>query len=442
MNLRLLVYCTIAASGGFLVGFDNTFIGAVPLLRDYFHLNDLWVGFISSIGMIGGLMGSLFSGRISYQVGTKRMFLVASALCAISAAGTALTSSVTMILFLRTCVGLSFGIFSTLPPIYLSEITPAEIRGRFVTLYQLLMVIGSMLSFIVMYGLVSRGAESWRYMVLAPVLLASLLFAALFFLPESPRWLARKGEHARAQNVLARVGGLRFAEEEMKTIRGSHCEGTREKISDLFSPKFRKVVIIGLLLAAFQQLTGISAVFNFAPIIFEKIGAGLDSSFFQTMLLGIDNFLFTLVGMVLVDRWGRKPLMIWGLLLCILSLGGLSAVFYLGAFSGLWALSFLLIFMSSFAFSAGPVMWVLISEIYPAQIKGLGTSTATFMMWIWVGITTFLFPIGLGRWGGGLTFALFAAVTVFHLIFIQLYIPETKNRRLEEIEEEMVGRVA
>jgi len=208
----------------------------------------------------------------------------------------------------------------------------------------------------------------------------------------------------------------------------------REKISDLLSPKLRKVALFGVLLAVFQQLTGISAIFNFAPIIFQQTGASLSSSFSQTLLVGVVNFFLTIAGMLLVDRWGRRPLMIWGLLFIILSLSGISFLFFTDQFKGTLALIFILLFIASFAISAGPVMWVLLSEIFPQQIKGIGTSLATFSMWVFVGVTSFAFPVILNRWGGGATFAIFAVISLLHLIFIQRYIPETKGKSLEEID--------
>jgi len=434
MKFYLLFCCTIAAFGGFLVGFDNAFIGATPLLQKAFGLSDMMLGMLVSLVVVGALFGSLISGSISYRVGTKKVFLVAAGLCLIVPLVYSTTSSLNTIIICRILLGVAYGIFSTLPPIYLSEITPAAVRGRFVTLYQLQMVIGSMLSFVVMYYLERLGAESWRYMLASLSVPSLFLFVGLFFIPESPRWLVRNQRPDQAKRLLVRLEGSEFAETEMSSISESFKSLHREKISDLLSPKLRKVALFGVLLAVFQQLTGISAIFNFAPIIFQQTGASLSSSFSQTLLVGVVNFFLTIAGMLLVDRWGRRPLMIWGLLFIILSLSGISFLFFTDQFKGTLALIFILLFIASFAISAGPVMWVLLSEIFPQQIKGIGTSLATFSMWVFVGVTSFAFPVILNRWGGGATFAIFAVISLLHLIFIQRYIPETKGKSLEEID--------
>jgi len=278
------------------------------------------------------------------------------------------------------------------------------------------------------------GAESWRYMLASLSVPSLFLFVGLFFIPESPRWLVRNQRPDQAKRLLVRLEGSEFAETEMSSISESFKSLHREKISDLLSPKLRKVALFGVLLAVFQQLTGISAIFNFAPIIFQQTGASLSSSFSQTLLVGVVNFFLTIAGMLLVDRWGRRPLMIWGLLFIILSLSGISFLFFTDQFKGTLALIFILLFIASFAISAGPVMWVLLSEIFPQQIKGIGTSLATFSMWVFVGVTSFAFPVILNRWGGGATFAIFAVISLLHLIFIQRYIPETKGKSLEEID--------
>ncbi len=438
MRKYLFFCCLVAAFGGFLVGFDNVFIGATPLLQKYFHLNDIMLGATAGTAMIGGLVGSLFSGRISYRIGIKRVFIFASAICILAPFLCSLTSSLLILLILRVCLGVAYGIYSTLPPIYLSEITPANIRGRYVTLYQLLMVAGSMLSFIVMYFLSSFGLESWRYMIVSLIVPSVLLFVALFFIPESPRWLVRNNKTDESVRLMVKLAGKTFAESELGNIKKSLQTLHKEKITDLFSKKFKKIIIIGLLLTTFQQLTGISAIFNFSPIIFQHTGAGLNSAFSQTLIIGVINFIFTIAGMILVDRWGRRPLLLYGLVIIIISLTGLSTLFYMGIFRGILALIFMMLFIASFAISAGPVMWVLLSEIFPAQIKGLGTSVATFMMWIFVGLTTFAFPVGLNRLGGGFTFALFAFITIIHFVFIWFFIPETKNKTLEEIESDLL----
>lgn len=434
MNRYLLFCCFISAFGGFMVGFDNAFIGATPLLQQYFGLSDVMLGLLVSLLVPGALLGSLLSGRLSYLIGTKKVFLFAAAICMVAPFFCAATHSLLMIIVCRVFLGIAYGIFSTLPPIYLSEISPAAYRGRFVTFYQLLMVLGSMLSFVVMYYLTRLGAESWRYMLVSLALPSVFLFTGLFFIPESPRWLVRQKRDNDAFRLLLKLGGSDFAKTEIQALAQSLHSIRKERISDLRLPKFRKLALIGILLAAFQQLTGISAIFNFAPVIFQQTGAGLDSAIGQTLLVGVVNFVLTIAGMLLVDRWGRRPLMIYGLLICILSLAGISWLFFTHSFQGGLALTFMLIFIASFAISAGPVMWVLLSEIFPAQIKGTGTSLATFSMWLFVGLTSFVFPVLLNRWDGGITFGFFSVVTLFHLFFILFWIPETKGLSLEQID--------
>ena len=321
-------------------------------------------------------------------------------------------------------------------PMYIAEISPAKMRGRLVAVNQLTIVIGIQIAFFSNYFLASTGSQPWRWMLAVMALPAFLFFVALFFVPESPRWLVQKDRIKEALGFLVKINGNEEAGREMKSIKASLAVEKTGSYADLWRPGMKRLMIIGIVLAVFQQITGINTIMYYAPVIFAKAGSGVDSSLLQTAAVGTVNLLFTLVAMRYIDSSGRRPLLLWGSAGMLVSLTCLAVAFFLQEFDGFWVLLFILTYIASFAASLGPTIWVFLSEIYPNHLRSKAMSVAIIALWVACFAVTLTFPILIGSLGGGYTFVLFATICLANLVFVYVYIPETKGKTLEEIEEE------
>ncbi|MCL4106458.1 UNVERIFIED_CONTAM: hypothetical protein GTU68_030416 [Idotea baltica] len=325
-----------------------------------------------------------------------------------------------------------------LAPLYITELAPAKIRGKLVSLYQLAIVLGILIIFFVNLLIQNLGDEvwnveqGWRYMFGSEILPAALFFIALLFVPESPRWLTKKGKEKEALAILAKVNNPSKADQIMEEIKETLNE-EKGTISELFSGKFRPAIIVGIVLAIISQVQGINAIMYYAPEIFKEIGASSDSAFTQTLIIGVINTLFTFVAIRMVDKVGRKALLLYGGLGMFISLFAVGLAFYL-EWKGLGLLFFILCYIACFAFSFGPVTWVVISEIFPNKLRGVAMSIATFSLWVAVYVVTQLFPILLESMGPAFTFWIFAGMALLGMIFTYTRVPETKGKSLEEIE--------
>lgn len=429
----------VAALGGLLFGYDTAVIaGAIGFLQEKFYLSPAMVGWAASSAIWGCVLGAMVAGYASDRWGRKKILLVTALLFSISAVWSALANDLAIFITARFIGGVGVGAASMLSPLYISESAPAKIRGTLVSVYQLAIVLGINVIYVVNY-LISVSGDSqwnvehgWRWMLGSEVIPAGIFFILLFLVPESPRWLLANGQDEKARDVLTRINGPQAMaiENEIKSTLNEE----RGTFRELFGKKYRMALIVGVVLALFSQITGINAIIYFAPEIFKSIGMGVESAFFQTILIGVINTVFTFVAIWLIDRAGRRKLLLGGVTGMILCLLGTGLCFQYEVFGGPWLLLFILGFIASFATSLGPIPWVLISEIFPTKTRGVAMSFCTLILWIGVILITQLTPMALENLGGATTFFIFMGNAIFLLIFTWLYIPETKQRSLEEIE--------
>lgn len=442
MNRGFLNWVTfVAVNGGLLFGLNMAGIsGAIPFLQEYFVLDDIALGMAVSSIMIGCLVGSLFVGSLSDKYGRKKLMMITAVLFMISALGCGLADSLWLFVASRIVGGVAVGAASVLCPTYISEIAPAERRGALVSNNQMAIVIGILLAYVIDFGLVGVDG-GWRYMMLVPFvfgLIYLILLATAF--PESPRWLAKVGKNQEAQAILAKVGGEAYAKAEMTTIDNSskaHTSDQPVRFRELFRGKLAYVMLLGTTLAVLQQITGINAVVNYAPTIFQQTGVGGDTALLQSILVGFVNFVFTIVAVRLVDKKGRKTLLLWGAAGMTLALAYLTGSFAFNSGNSFGILISLLTYIAFFAASLAPVMWVVTSEMYPTRYRGVAMSFSTAISWACTLLVVQFFPWVLNNLGGGITFGMFGVFSLIAFIFIKIYIPETKGKSLEQIEKEL-----
>jgi len=445
-----------AAIGGLLLGFDATVIsGVVPFIREYFHLSgaggDLRLGWaVSSLGW-GALAGNAFAGVLSDRLGRRKVLLCAAALFVLSASLASLATTLTAFVAARIVGGLAVGAAILIAPVYIAEIAPAQRRGGLVSLNQLMIVIGISASFFSNYFLLDMGEHNWRWMLGVQVFPALLYLLLLSLIPESPRWLVIKGRDAQALEVLTRVGGAAQAQESLQQIRQSlAARNVSHGWRALFDRRIRLVMLIALGLAFFQQITGINAIFYYLPTIFAQAGGGVSDAFRQAVIVGLVNVVMTVVAIWLIDRLGRKPLLAIGVAGMAVSLLTIAWAFNVephqaaaGAASLTTNPRLVLIaiigFVASFAISLGPVMWVLLSEIFPNEYRGVAISVAGFWNALVSASVTFVFPWELSTLGPAGTFLVYGLFASAALLFVLVFVRETKGRTLEELEGELLS---
>jgi len=436
----VLLISTIASLGGLLFGFDTAVIsGTTPFIQPYFGLNDIGLGWTVSSLLGGCIIGVMFAGKPGDVFGRKKTLMAAALFFFISAAGSALAESLYVFILFRIIGGLAVGIASVLSPMYISEVSPADRRGRLVTLNQLAIVIGILIAFISNVLLVDTGNNNWRWMLAVMGLPALLFFFSLFFAPESPRWLVQKGLSKEALMILGKINGPEAAAPELLSIEESvRSEEDTGTYREVFSVRVRPMLIIGIFIAVFSQITGINSIMYYAPVIFQSIGAGAGSAVTQTAFIGGCNLLFTFVAIAMIDKIGRKPLLIGGVSGMFVSLTSIAVAFYLKKYDGYVILFFILLYIASFAASLGPVSWVLISEIFPNKLRSKAMSLAVVSLWIAKFLLILVFPVILNRLGGATAFLLFAVMCLFLLLFTIFRVPETRGRSLEELEKLLI----
>jgi len=432
----------VAALGGLLFGFDTAIIsGALPFLRQEFELSSIMQGWVVSSIILGCGAGALVAGRLSDPFGRKNLLIACAALFAISGIGTGIADSIYTLIFFRIFGGVAVGIAAILSPMYIAEISPANIRGRLVTLYQLAIVCGILLAFLSSYLLAGLGESSWRWMFISQVIPSLAFFGALFFVPESPRWLAMHDRHDEAKAILESVGGYEYADQEIIKIKESFNQINDSSWKLLLKPENRKIILIGITVAVFSQITGINAILYYAPIIFERAGSGIDSALLQTLGIGLTNFLFTLMAIWLIDKTGRKPLLLIGSMLMGIFLLILSICFYAKILEGPWVFLCLMGYIASFAATLGPVTWVYLSEAFPNRIRAHAMAIATLALWLANFIATFTFPILLTGIGDAATMILYAIFCGMFVVFIIFRVYETKGKSLEDIQQDMYFQI-
>jgi len=435
-NTYILGISFISALGGYLFGFDFAVIaGALPFLERQFGLNEYWAGFATGVLAIGAIIGCLVAGSVGDKYGRKKGLLTAAAIFGLSSLAMAFSPSRNVFIFSRCMAGIGVGMASMLSPMYIAEISPAHLRGRMVATNQLTIVIGILITNIVNYSLRNVGEDAWRWMFGLGIIPSALFFIGAWWLPESPRWLVRAGRSDQAHAVLKRIGGADFAQSSVADITRTTGSSKGVGYSAVFKKAVLPAVLIGIGLAVFQQLCGINVVFNYATTIFQSIGVSQDEQLLQTVFIGGVNLLFTLLAMMLVDKLGRKPLMLLGAVgLAILYI---IVVIMLGNKSPQvsW---FLLAAIGTYAMSLAPVTWVLISEIFPNKVRGAATSIAVVSLWMAYFILTFTFPI-LYKHLMDHTFYIYSGICVLGALFVSMKVKETKGKTLEELEDVIVG---
>jgi len=447
----VFLICAVAALGGLLFGYDTGVInGAIGPLKAYFLLNPKAEGWAMGCALLGCAIGAALAGVLSDRLGRKRVLILSAVLFFISAVGTALPKSITQFIIFRIIGGIGVGAASITSPMYIAEISPARIRGRMVSVNQFAIVTGFLVVYFVNYFIALQGDQAWnqqlgwRWMFGSEALPAVLLLVCLFFVPESPRWLTKQGRGDEALGILARVDGADYAKAELAEIKDAidHESGS---LGQLFRPGMRIVLVMGIVLAVLQQITGINVFLYFGTEIFKKMGAGTNAALLQTVIVGAVNLSFTIIAIWTVDRLGRRPLMMIGSAGMGISLLAMGLAAYFGR-TELWILLFILSYIACFALSVGPVTWVILSEIFPTRIRGRAMAIATVCLWVANYIISQTFPMMEGnkwlleKFHHAFPFWLYGVFCVVLLVFVSRFVPETKGKSLEEIEKHWIER--
>ncbi len=447
---------SIAAMGGLLFGWDWVVIGgAKPFFQRYFQLtSETQIGWANSCALLGCLVGALVAGALSDRFGRKRLLLVAALMFAITSLGNGLANTFSVFVAWRMLGGVAIGLASNLSPLYIAEIAPAQMRGKLVAINQLTIVIGILLAQTINWCLVRNlppgatdefirdswfGQQGWRWMFALTAAPSLLFLLGMSLAPESPRWLAKNGDSARASAVLAKIGGAEYSQAALADIQSTLAaeEIHHVRFGDLLEPRLLPVLGLGVFLAVFQQWCGINVIFNYAEEIFRAAGYDISTVLKNIAWTGSVNLAFTFVALGVVDRGGRRPLMLLGS-------AGLAVIYVAMGFcyhSGVKGLPMLLLVLSAigcYAMSLAPVTWVIISEIFPNRIRGAAMAVAVSALWIACFILTLTFPILNKQLGSAGTFWLYAAICVVGFVFIKWRLPETKGKTLEQLERELV----
>ena len=444
-----------AALGGLLFGYDWVVIGgAKPFLERYFELVDpVQKGWANSCALIGCLVGAMAAGATSDRVGRKRLLIFSAFLFTVTSLGIGLSDSFTVFVIWRILGGVAIGLASNLSPMYIAEIAPAAMRGRLVATNQITIVIGILAAQVINYAIAEHippgmseemlaGSWNcqvgWRWMFAATAVPSMIFLLSMFFVPESPRWLVKNGREEEARGIVAKIGGEEYADSALSEIRATLIDDIRKvDFRELLDRRMRSVLVLGVVLAVFQQWCGINVIFNYAEEVFAAAGYDISNTLINIAWTGSVNLVFTFVALGIVDRGGRRILMLFGaagLAIIYIALG----LGYQAGVKGLPMLLLVLAAMACYGMSLAPITWVVISEIFPNRIRGAAMSVAVTSLWGACFILTYTFPLLNGALGPAMTFWIYAAICVAGFFFILLHLPETKGKTLEEIEAELV----
>jgi SP family sugar porter-like MFS transporter len=452
----LLRICLVSAMGGLLFGYDFVVIGgAKPFYEPFFGItgNAFLQGWAMSCALTGCLAGSVISGWLSDRLGRKKLLIISAGLFIAASIGTGASGSIGAFIFFRILGGIGIGLASNLSPMYIAEITPADVRGRFVSINQLTIVIGILAAQLINWRIARpvppgsttadilaswNGQTGWRWMFYACAIPAGLFFTFMWFIPESPRWLAKNiNNHMKARKILAKIGGDEYAVSELASIEETLTAKTEiTNLQLLRQPGISKLLMLGIILAVFQQWCGINVIFNYAQEIFSKAGYSVSDILFNIVITGCVNLIFTFVGMFTVDKLGRKALMLLGA-------GGLAGIYaivgtmYFFQLQGLPLLIMVVAVIACYSMTLAPVTWVILSEIFPNRMRGIAMSVATFSLWAACFILTYTFPLLNQVLKASGTFWLYGAICLLGFVYILKKLPETKGKSLEEIEHEL-----
>lgn len=435
----VVLLALVAALGGLLFGYDTAVInGTTGFLTSHFALTEMEAGWAVSSALVGCILGAAVAGVLSDRFGRKKALLLAAILFTVSAILSALPRNLTELAVARILGGVGVGVAAMVSPMYISEVSPAGIRGRLVSLNQLAIVSGMLVVYFVNAWIARLGDDAWnetagwRWMFASETAPCLLFLILLLLVPESPRWLVKERRSAEAHTVLTRIGGAAHAEREILDIQNTIAR-ENGSLLQLLEPGLRIPLIIGVCLAILQQVTGINTVLYFGTEIFKSTGMGTHAALLSTVIVGATNLAFTIVAIWVVDRVGRKPLLLIASAGMGLSLSVLGAALLLNQAAGWWVLVCVLVYVASFAVAMGPVVWVVISEIFPTRIRGRAMSVATFCLWVSCFLVSQFFLTMLEHLGGG-AFFVYAAMCAVAFAFVARFVPETKGKSLEEIE--------
>ncbi len=430
---RIFFWSITSALGGFLFGFDTAVISGVEQsLQSLWQLSVWEHGLTVSIALVGTVLGSMLGGIPAERLGRKKTLFWIAILYLLASLGTALAPNWGIFLIFRFLGGLGVGASSVAAPMYISEISPAKSRGRLVALFQFNVVLGILIAYLSNYLLANFGSEPWRWILGVQALPSVIFLIAVLNIPESPRWLLlKKGQVDEAREILTMIDP-ETAEETLAAIQQSNHHTAAS--TRLFSGEYKTPVMLAVLFAVFNQVSGINAIIYYAPRIFEMAGLGKNSSLLSSAGIGVVNLVFCLISLNLIDRYGRRTLMKIGSVGLTVTLALVARAFYVEDFSGMTVPLLLFVFIGFFSFSQGAVIWVFISEIFPNEVRASGQALGSFTHWFMATIITFTFPYVVERFGGGNTFLFFTLMMVLQLLFVLRLMPETKGTSLEKIE--------
>ena len=451
-NSFIAAVCSIGSLGGLLFGFDTAVIsGTFSFIEQYFSLNEIEIGWFTSSALIGAIIGALVSGSLSDRFGRKPILIIAAFLFFISALGCTIPNSFIFLIVARIIGGIGVGMASVLAPLYISEFSPPKIRGKLIALYQLSIVIGILLAYLSNWLLLKFSQEStslfnetdklykifvsevWRGMFGLEMIPSGLFIFLLFLIPESPRWLIKNNNPEKGFNILTKISGKKIAEKEFIEIKNS-IRKFKGRIEDLLRPGLRLALLVGIGLSVFGQFTGVNVIIYYGPTILENAGFKIDGALQFQVAIGLINLIFTIIALWKIDRWGRRPLLVYGMFSVFISLIIIAFQFTFDSSQGILIVVMLCIYMASLALSINAVIWVLIGEIFPNRIRGSAMSIVTFTNWGANFLTAFTFPWYIDKIGMGGGFFTFAGMCLLATIFFNKYVPETKGKTLEEIE--------
>jgi len=447
---KVLIKCTIASAlGGLLFGYDTVIInGAMTDLVRYFQLSPAIQGWTVSSALVGCILGTLVIGKLGDRYGAKRLLQILAVLFFASSAGCGLAGNISVFIIFRFIGGLAIGGASVLCPVYISEISPPKHRGVLASTFQLAIVTGILLSLISNYLLLNIGDQNWRWMLFSGAIPAIAFFMMLLVIRKSPRWLVKKGRIDEAKKNIEELSSHEIdTEQTIRDIQESiQTENAGKRIS-LFKKPYRRIIYIGIFVGIFQQLTGIGVVFYYSSQIFSIAGFSNGSSMIQSVILGVTNLLFTLIAMAIIDKVGRKKLLLFGQMGMVVVLGLFGYGLLTGDITGYWLVALMVAYIAFFAASQGVVVWVLLSEMFPNIIRARGASMGSFANWVVSASLNFFFPIVIGFFGTtqvaqqlGMSYAFIflAVVTFIGFIYLKKHIIETKGKTLEQIEKEVL----
>lgn len=436
-NYKVTIWAITVSLGGFLFGFDTAVIsGAEQAIQQVWALSVFEHGLTVSIALIGTVLGALFGGIPSDAIGRRQTLFWIAVLYLVSAVGSALAPEWYSFLFFRFIGGLGVGASSVTAPIYISEIAPANRRGRLVALFQFNIVLGILVAYLSNYLIGAEGPHAWRWMLGVESVPALAFLLLILLVPKSPRWLiVKKNRVEEARQILALTEPDAVEQQVAAILHSKHEQDRPGKQEPFFSPRYRLPILLAILFAIFNQFSGINAIIYYAPRIFEMTGLGKESALLSSAGVGLVNLVFTIVGLNLIDRSGRRKLMLIGSVGLIGSLALVSYAFYTQAFGMAVPVS-LFVYIAFFGMSQGAVIWVFIAEIFPNQVRAKGQALGSFTHWFFAALIAFGFPYVAETLGGGTTFLIFSGMMVLQLLFVLFMMPETKGVSLEALEKQ------